>query len=81
MCIRDRALKDKIGPEAMQDPEVLRNWTCNLAQHPEYMGPTSGTIPAMLQKTELWLFAKSAWLFQRSTWKCKASISGGKALM
>ena len=53
-----QALKDKIGPEAMQDPEVLRNWTCNLAQHPEYMGPTSGTIPAMLQKTELWLFAK-----------------------
>ena len=33
-------------------------WTADLCQHPQYMGPTCGHVPALLQRTNLWLFGQ-----------------------
>ena len=46
-----KALEDMTEREREQ-------WVADLCQNPEYMGPSCGYVPALLQRTNLWLFGQ-----------------------
>ena len=52
-----RWLTQEAGEDELLLPAASM-WTTNLAQSATFMPPTSGLVPAMLQKTILWLFGK-----------------------
>ena len=53
------ALLEKSGEavENMMERE-REQWTADLGQNPQYMGPSCGHVPALLQRTNLWLFGQ-----------------------
>ena len=54
-----QALLEKSG-ETLEDmtERERHQWTADLCQHPQYMGPSCGNVPALLRRTNLWLFGQ-----------------------
>lgn len=55
-----KAAMERMSGKDLEDhtPEELKEWTADLTQHPDYMGPSQGCVPALLQRSNLWLFEK-----------------------
>ena len=54
-----QAVHEKSG-KALEDmtEREREQWVADLCQNPEYMGPSCGYVPALLQRTNLWLFGQ-----------------------